>query len=129
MRTLLAAMLVVGSLCCIGPAPAAQGWDRLGSRTVEFRQDRDTIFVGRNEGRFRVIMLEVTDGSVEMDNIRVVFGNGRSFSPATRLVFGENSRSRVIDLPGAARIIERITFNYRSLRTGQGRATVSVYGR
>jgi hypothetical protein len=44
-------------------------------------------------------------------------------------VFNEGERSRVIDLPGVARIIRSITFNYRSLRNGEGRATVNVYGR
>jgi hypothetical protein len=129
MRAIAAAALAAGILCFIDAAAALEGWERLGIRTVEFRQDRDTIFVGRNEGRFRALMLEVTDGSVEMDNIRVVFGNGRSFSPPIRLVFEENSRSRVIDLPGAARIVRSITFNYRSLNRRQGRATVTVYGR
>jgi hypothetical protein len=116
-------------LCLASSADALEGWERLGTRAVEFRGDHDTIEVGRNEGRFRSIMLEVDGGTIEMLNVRVLFGNGSAFSPSTRLVFNEGERSRVIDLPGDTRIIRSITFDYRSLRTGEGRATVTVYGR
>jgi hypothetical protein len=34
----------------------------------------------------------------------VVFGDGGSFSPPTRHVFAANTRSHVIDLPGARRL-------------------------
>jgi len=129
MRALFGAALAVGLLSFAGALNALEGWERLGTRAVEFRQDSDTIAVGRNEGRFSALLLEVTDGALEMDNIRVIFGNGANFSPQTRLVFQEDTRSRVIDLPGETRIIRSITFTYRSLRTGQGRATINVYGR
>ena len=129
MRVSVAAAIVAAMIAFGGPSAALEGWERLGSRTVEFRSDEDTITVGRNEGRFRAIMFEVANGAVEMDNIRITFGNGGVFSPRTRLVFNEGERSRAIDLPGEARIIRSITFTYRSLRSGEGRATVNVYGR
>jgi hypothetical protein len=129
MRALFAVALAGCLLSFAGVLSALEGWERLGTRTVEFRQDSDTITIGRNEGRFSAILLEVSDGTLEMDNIRVIFGNGASFSPRTRLVFQEDSRSRVIDLPGETRIIRSIAFNYRSLHAGQGRATINVYGR
>jgi len=129
MRALFAATLAIGLYSFADVLSALEGWERLGTRTVEFRQDSGTIAIGRNEGRFSALLLEVTDGTLEMDNIRIVFGNGANFSPRTRLVFQEDSKSRVIDLPGETRIIRSIAFTYRSLRTGQGRATITVYGR
>ena len=60
----------------------------------------------------------------------MIFGNGERFSPGTRFYFGRDSRSRVIDLPGDARVIRRIEFAYKSVRGGgDGRATIEVYGR
>ncbi len=73
-------------------------------------------------------MFEVDGGALEMRNVRVVFANGNDFSPPTELVFSDNERSRMIDLPGQQRAIRSIVFNYRSLRTGQGRATITVFG-
>jgi hypothetical protein len=129
MRNVLAAA-ILAAICaaCASAVVAADGWVRLGWRTVEFRQDVDTISVGRGEGVFRRIMFQVDGAPLEMDNVRVYFGNGASFSPPTKLVFNEGNRSRAIDLPGQSRIITSVTFNYRSINTGQGRATVTVYG-
>ncbi len=129
------AVLVLGLVVALGtgalwqPANAAQGWQRLGTRIVDFGGDRDQINVGANEGRFREIIFEADGGAVVLSNIRVVFGNGQDFSPVTELVFSDDERSRAINLPGNARIIRNVTFRYRSLRTGQGRATITIYGR
>lgn len=104
-------------------------WDRLGGREVDARVDHDAI-VAAKQGAFRALRLEVTGADLEMYDVKVTFGNGETFSPATRLVFREGTRSRVIDLPGAARIVRRIDFFYRtSLLGGRGKATVQVYGR
>jgi hypothetical protein len=81
------------------------------------------------KGMFRKIRIDVEDGDLEMFDVKIVFGNGERFSPATRLYFKEGSRSRVIDLPGRARLIRRIDFSYRSiLGGGQGKAIVHVSG-
>lgn len=105
-----------------------EGWDRLGSRQVSFRAERDVI-TAAGEGRFRRIMIVVDDADLELFNVRVVFGNGDVYSPDTRLYFREDSRTRVIDLPGDARVIRRIEFAYKSVRGGgDGRAEVYVYG-
>jgi hypothetical protein len=122
---LLTALFVVP----LNIAGAAEGWEHLGARIVEFAGDRDEIVVGRDDGRFGELMFEVEGGAIVMNNVRVIFGNGQDYSPPTELVFSDDERSRAINLPGNARVIRRIVFNYRSLHTGQGRATISVYGR
>jgi hypothetical protein len=123
----------------IAPAPApaltpgAVDWDHLGMRQVDFRVDHDAVVaVGR--GTFRSIRIDVEGGDLELFDIKVTFGSGETFSPATRLYFREGTRSRVIDLPGAARIIRRVDFFYRSVFGGGAggageRATVHLYGR
>ncbi|HYT83695.1 MAG TPA: hypothetical protein VEK86_09595 [Gemmatimonadales bacterium] len=126
------------------PPPGGGGggnWDHLGMRPVDFHVDHDAVVaVGR--GTFRSIRIDVEGGDLELFDIKVTFGNGETFSPATRLYFREGTRSRVIDLPGAARIIRRVDFFYRSVFGGGAggaggaggggvgeRATVHLYGR
>jgi hypothetical protein len=105
------------------------GWDPIGTQQVDFRGDHDVIRAA-GAGRFRSIRIAVEGGDLQMFNVRITFGDGETFEPPTRLNFGEHSRSREIDLPGAGRIIRRIDFSYRSVRGGgRGRATVHVYGR
>lgn len=129
------AVLVLGLLLSLplvafqSNANAAQGWERLGRRVVDFGSDHDTIAVGRDDGRFGEIMFEADGGAVRLYNVRIVFGNGQDFSPVTDFVFSDDERTCAINLPGARRVIRSINFSYRSLRTGQGRATITVYGR
>ena len=101
-------------------------WDKLGERWVDGKVDHDVLPVGRQE-RYSSIKLVVEHSAVEIFDVVVVFGNGETFSPGTRLVFGQGTTSRVIDLPGALRHIERIEFRYGNL-PGGGRAQVEVWG-
>ncbi len=111
-----------------GAGVDVRGWERIGARQVSFRAERDVIS-GAGDGRFRALLLVVQGGDLEMFDVTVRFGNGETWSPATRLAFAEGSRSRVLDLPGEARAIRTVSFRYRSTVRGGTRATVSVYGR
>jgi hypothetical protein len=90
--------------------------------------DTDVIPVTAREGVFREIQFEVRGSALEMYDVNVVFGNGETYSPPTRLVFGRGGSSRNIDLPGGDRVIRRIEFRYGNLPRG-GRARVKVFGR
>jgi len=112
-----------------GPASVPDSWESLGTRTVDFRVDRDVIGA-RGQGKFRQVRLVVEGGDIEMFDVVITFANGEKWSPATRLRFDQHTRSRVIDLPGAARTIKRIDFYYQSIAGGrQGRAVVQAHGR
>ena len=134
-RSLAAALAVLPAFAPLAlaldtvPAANQAAWEHLGMRRVNFRLDHDVILAA-TEGRFRSIRIVVAGGDLELFDVKITFGDGETFSPATRLYFKENSRRRTIDLPGAARIIRRIDFYYRSVPGGgQGRAMVHVYGR
>jgi hypothetical protein len=131
MLALLAAVLLTACVPVhpnLAPNALRGDWELLGARRVSFRAEKDVIPVTAREGRFTAIKLEVEGGNLEMYDVRIVFGDGQSFSPDTRFVFREGSWSRTIDLPGGARVIRRIEFLYRS-ELKRGRATVRVYGR
>jgi hypothetical protein len=125
-------VLMMGCLPRLAPSPGAldvRGWDLLGRREVNFRSDRDTMVVTRARGEFSRIMIVVRDGAVELFDVKLTFGNNETWSPSTRLVFGEGTASRAIDLPGARRVIRRIDFFSKSLKPGLDRAVVEVWGR
>ncbi|MFN2570238.1 MAG: hypothetical protein ABR537_01310 [Gemmatimonadales bacterium] len=115
-------------------APASTaGWEHLGARPVDFRVDHDAVLAG-GQGAFRAVRFDVEGGNIEMFDVKITFGNGESFSPATRFLFSGGTTSRVIDLPGNARIVRRIDFFYRTVgglltTPGPANATVHVYGR
>ena len=142
--------LIFSSACTVSsrPAPAGPGpttrqqerrddrndrafdrhsqWDKLGERWVQGHVDRDVINVQRRE-RYSRIKIVVEHSAVELYDVIIHFGNGEVFSPGTRLIFGQGSTSREIDLPGGLRNIDRIDFRYGNL-PGGGKAQVEVWG-
>ncbi len=123
--------------CFVHEAPAARpaeahatrnGFVYLGERTVNGGVDHDVIHVGRRDGQFHEIMVVVERSPIEMFDLVVTFGNGERFEPKTRLVFGPDSTSRNIELPGGARFIKRIDFRYGNL-VGGAQAKVELWGR
>ena len=127
LNRILASTLVLGG-ALTSSLMAESDWQLLGSRKVSLARETDVINVDRREGRFDALRIEIDNGPLELFNIRVVFTNGESFSPTARVNFDENDKTRVIDLPGDARSIERIVFNYRGPQR-LGATTVRVYGR
>jgi hypothetical protein len=117
-----------------GPARPAEahaarnGFVYLGERSVDGGLDHDAIAVGRGDGRFREIMVVVERAPVEIYDLVVTFGDGQRFEPRTRMVFGRDTTSRNIDLPGGARVIRRVDFRYGNLVAG-ARAKVELWGR
>ncbi|NOU31686.1 MAG: hypothetical protein HOO96_27610 [Polyangiaceae bacterium] len=103
-------------------------WEKLGERMVDGKMDRDTIAVGRDDGRFKTLQLKVEGSALEMFDIVITFGDGSTFSPPTRLRFGNGTTSRDIDLPGDKRGIKKVELKYGNL-PGGGRAQVEVWAR
>ena len=102
-------------------------WEKLGERSVEGKLDKDTILVGREDGIFDSIRVKVEGSALEMFDIKLTFGNGETFEPKTKLVFGKDSWTRVIDLPGEKRIIRKVELKYGNL-PGGGKARVEFWG-
>lgn len=105
---------------------AVTGWTRLGEHWVHGGADQDAVLAGASEGRFHRIRIRVEHSALEMFDVRVTFGDGSTFSPPTRMVFGQGSWSREIDLPGEARVIRQVRFRYGNL-PGGGRAQVELW--
>lgn len=104
------------------------GWEKLGQREVHGQVEHDVVEVGRAEGRFKMLLIEVKDAPIELFDVIVTFGDGERFEPKTRLVFDTNTRSREIALPGGERIIKRIDFKMSGLAHG-AQARVEVFGK
>lgn len=107
----------------------ANDWDFLGSRTVNFRLDRDVVHVGAKEGMYSKLLLKVSNGSLNLHKIVVSYGNGSTEEIAVRHQFQRGAFSRSIDLKGRGRIVKKITFWYDTKNRSRDKATLQVYGR
>lgn len=139
MRLTLVGAALSALLCTTLVAPDAlaqrrdrdrgQDWVQLGCQTVSFRgRDRDTIRVGRREGRFRAIRVAARGNDVEMRRLSVVYANGNPDELDVQRVIRSGSKTEAIDLKGRDRAIERIDLAYRQRDDFRGRATVCVEG-
>jgi hypothetical protein len=128
---LLSAILFIGlsSFDTANTAKIGSNWEKLGSKKVNYRLDKDVIRVGKHEGTFRKLKVVVTKGGLNMHRMVVHYGNGSKEEIKLKHNFSRRSDSRVIDLNGRNRIIQKITFLYDTKNISRRRATVHVFGR
>ena len=107
----------------------ADAWEKLGSKRVDFAGDHDVISVGRFEGFFTALQIRMKRGSINMQRMQVVFGNGQVKDIPLKNNFNEGDASRVIDLPGNVRVIREVDFWYDTKGFEGKRAIVELYGR
>ena len=108
---------------------SAQIWEKLGQRKVNFKSDRDVIS-GRWDGWFRALQIKVKEGSINMQKMEVYYRNGQTEDVHLKNNFTDGSESRVIDLPGARRLIEKVVFWYESTGSTEGnKPIVELWGR
>ena len=80
-------------------------WKKLGEKKVEEKLEQDEIEVGRDEGMFRAIKLEVRDADVEILKVRVVYARGGYGDFDVRHKIKEGGQTRPLDLKGGDRAI------------------------
>ena len=87
-------------------------WVQLGCQRVGFLESKDTIRVGRREGAFRAIKLQVNDSALRLMRMRVVFGDRDVQTFDVRSVIPPGAETRPLDLDGRRRVIERVDLEY-----------------
>lgn len=108
---------------------AQDPWVNLGSKKVNFGIDRDVIHVSYRDNALSAIKILVNHGALNMHKCTVYFENGGQQEVELRHNFAKDSNSRVIDLKGNKRNIERIEFWYDTKDAANRKAEVEVWGR
>ena len=128
---LATAAIIAGAIVVLAGAPtgAQARWERLGCQKVGFLADKDVIRVGRGEGRFKSIRLQVSGNKVYMNDLKVVYSNGEPDDIPVRSEIRAGGQTRALDLRGERRAIKAIEMKYRSQPSFKGQATVCVDAR
>jgi hypothetical protein len=114
------------------PPPPSARWEELGCGKVGIKPDRDSIRVGRREGRFSAIKLAVRGNKIEIMDLTVVYDRGPPDELRVRSKIGDGGETGPLDLKGERRVIDRVDLTYRvtlGLNLIKGPATVCVLGR
>jgi len=108
----------------------AQDWTFIGDKTVNYGVDRDVLHLGDFRDDFRQIKLRVTDAPLRFFDMKIHFDNGDVQDVELRAVIPQGGESRVIDLVGGIRHIQKIEFWYKPGAKGRkGQSRVAVWGR
>ncbi|MGO9173477.1 MAG: hypothetical protein ACLP7P_16150 [Rhodomicrobium sp.] len=111
-------------------ASSAREWVRLGDRHVGFISDHDVIEVGRHEGKFKRIKLIIRKNDIELNSIKILFGNGE----VEDVVFQQHIRDggeAVINLRTGwheGRYIRAVEMHYHSRPDFRGEAIAELWG-
>jgi hypothetical protein len=106
---------------------AAGSWQYLGDKWVNFGVDHDELMLGNIRDNFRQIRLRVTDGPLHIMDMKVHFDNGGVQDVPLRSLIKQGQQSRIIDLNGGSRSLEKITFWYETVGFRKGRSRVAVW--
>ena len=105
-------------------------WVDLGSRTVNWNADKDVIPVTGAKGSYTSIKLFVDKAPVEFVDIKIHFANNTFQDVKIRSRIAAGGETRVIDINGKNRVIQKVTFWYKTSKPApRGKAIVTLYGR
>lgn len=126
---LISGVIIFISLLLGSMSVDAQRWVVIGKKKVNYAVDHDEMIVTSARGDFKAIKIKVTKAALNMHRCVVHFGNGSQQEINLKKNFTPGSSSRVIDLQGRDRIIQRISFWYDTKNHARKRATVTVLAR
>lgn len=109
-------------------AAPAREWVLLGTRAVNDRADHDVVAVTSAQGFFKGIKLTVQRAAVDFHRVMVHYGNGTKQEVELRNTIPAGGESRVIDLTGSDRVIQRVEFWYDAKTIRGRRAVVRLWG-
>ena len=119
--------LIAGMLFSSSVIPVR--WEQLGSRKINYTLDRDVIYVTGVEGTFNALKIKVIHEPIALYDIKVHYRNGGVEDLKTRINIPAGGESRVIDLRGNNRVIEKVVFRYETKGSNDRRAKLVLYGR
>ena len=104
-------------------------WEKLGSRKVKFDVDKDVITVTRWDGRFNAVRLKVEKSDINLYRFVIHYGNGTKQEYRVNKMIRAGNFTRLIDLRGNRRVINRVEFFYETKGYEGRKATVELWGR
>ena len=129
----LALGLVIPALSTVAQAqyypPANRPVFYLGKAHVDGRADHDDIKVGRYEGRFHSVRLQVRNAPILFDHVVIHYGEGAAESLPLNRFIPAGASSQWIALPGGERVIRSLELWYARARPEDpNRPEVELYG-
>jgi hypothetical protein len=128
LRAFARCVLIAVVLAAAAPGLAQAEGTFLGSRTVAYGSERDTIEVPGN-AHYNLVRLCVAQRAINFYDLNFRFANGGHQDAAVKVRIGPGECTRWIDLKGEDRNLVRIVMWYETFGSSGARAVVSAYGK
>ena len=127
-RKTLPSLIFFASLAIVSGTASAQHWKKLGSQTLDLKNEHDTILVTDRKGYLARVKLSVFGASVFFRRMVIMYSNGekQTFSRSVTLEKGESTNQ--LDLLGRQRHIAQVDLWYESRSFNAKKAKVTLYG-
>lgn len=104
------------------------GWHKIGETTVNFKKEKDEIMIIGTD-RFSSIKFKVTDAPINLISMDIIFDGGEKQSVNLNTHLKAAGESKVINLNGGERDLDKITFVYKTIDNKRDqKAHVEVWG-
>lgn len=104
------------------------GWHKIGSRTIDFKNDKDEITV-MGADKFSSIKFKINDAPVNLQNVQVFYETGDKQDIAVNSPIGPSLESKAYNLNGGERSLKKIAFDYSTLpNIKDEKAEIEVWG-
>ncbi len=129
--TLLA--ITVGNISAFAQKPEViisdkTGWHRIGKTTVNFKKEKEEILI-MGSNRFASIKFKVLDAPIDLISLEVHYASGDKQDININAPIKAPGESRIIDLNGGERTLQKIIFVYRTLPNHKDiRAHIEIWG-
>jgi len=107
---------------------SAQHWKKLGSRSLDLKNEHDTVVVTYRKGFLARIKLTVTGSALFFRRMVITYSNGekQTFTRSVTLEKGESTSE--LDLLGGQRHVAKVDLWYESRSLNGTKAKVILYG-
>lgn len=104
-------------------------WEKLGERKVNFKLDRDEIYVTWRDGAFTAIKMQVKNTAINMHRCVIHFANGDTQKVNLRKNIPAGSFTRTVDLNGGKRVIKKVVFYYDTKNIKPKKGEIVLFGK
>jgi len=104
------------------------GWHKIATTTVDFTKERDEVSV-LGADHFSAIKLMVTGAPIDLQDLEIWYENGMKQDVALRASMEIGKESRVIDIEGGDKDIDKIVLVYKTMPNRKDeKAEVTIFG-
>ena len=107
---------------------AFRRWHIIGTKNVDYKLDKDAFYFKPNGKKYSKFQFVVKNGRLNMHKCVVHFRNGQRQVVNLKGNFNPGDKSRIIDLAGDKRNVEKIVFVYDTKTRSRRKAQVVLMG-